>query len=57
VSNRKFGVAGGINASNSKQASKLNAFLLDIASGAEDTDCRRKSPIKLAKIFSALRGD
>jgi indole-3-glycerol phosphate synthase/phosphoribosylanthranilate isomerase len=54
---QKFGLAGGLNPSNIHAASLHNAFMLDIASGAEESDCRRKSPQKLAQIFAALRGE
>ena len=53
----KFGVAGGLSTSNIRQAAGLNAFVLDIASGAEENDCRRKSPERLSKIFALLRGE
>jgi len=53
----KFGVAGGLGPHNIAQAQALNAFVLDIASGAENGDCRRKSPERLSKIFNTLRGE
>ena len=43
-SHHKFGLAGGLGVHNIKQAALLNAFVLDIASGAEAGDCRQKSP-------------
>jgi indole-3-glycerol phosphate synthase/phosphoribosylanthranilate isomerase len=52
-----FGLAGGINKNNIKDAIKLNPFVIDIASGVEDSDCRNKSHEKLKEIFSILRGN
>ena len=54
---RKFGLAGGINSHNIRQASNYNPFLLDMASGAEDGDFRQKSSKKLQEIFATLRGE
>lgn len=52
----KFGLAGGIDAKNIGRAGSLNAFVLDIASGVEDADCRKKSSHKLKEVFNILRG-
>ncbi len=49
-------LAGGINESNALEASRVGAFGLDIASGAEENP-RQKSAEKLAKIFGKLRGN
>lgn len=52
----RFGLAGGINESNAHEASLLNPWLIDIASGAEEHDARKKSPERLRAIFRVLRG-
>lgn len=52
----KFGIAGGINAKNAYDASLKNPWLIDIASGSEDGDPRKKSPRQIKEIFAALRG-
>ena len=48
-------VAGGINVNNVQRLSELLPFAIDIASGAEDSDPRKKSLSKLNEIFSKLR--
>lgn len=48
-------VAGGINVNNVRCLSELLPFAIDIASGAEDSDPRKKSLSKLNEIFSKLR--
>lgn len=57
LGSQKFALAGGINSSNIKRASLSNAFVLDIASGVEEEDCRKKSPARLKEIFNILRGE
>ncbi len=51
----RFILAGGINSANVKAADELGVFALDIASGVEDADPRKKSHKKLNEIFSELR--
>lgn len=48
-------VAGGINPNNVRAAANLLPFALDIASGVEDADPRKKSPHKLEALFYELR--
>jgi len=48
-------IAGGINSENVRTAANLLPFALDIASGVEDADPRKKSPHKLEALFSQLR--
>lgn len=48
-------IAGGVNASNIEALSNLDVFGIDIASGVEDTDPRKKSLAKIIDIFKKLR--
>lgn len=52
----RFGLAGGVKAANAYEAAMLNPWLIDIASGAEGSDPRKKSPARVSEIFEALRG-
>ncbi|HXW60424.1 MAG TPA: bifunctional indole-3-glycerol-phosphate synthase TrpC/phosphoribosylanthranilate isomerase TrpF [Myxococcota bacterium] len=52
----RFGIAGGIGAHNAHDAARLNPYLIDIASGAEEVDPRKKSKSSLQEIFKVLRG-
>jgi phosphoribosylanthranilate isomerase len=48
-------IAGGINPKNVKKASDLLPFALDIASGVEEDDPRKKSYEKIRELFFQLR--
>jgi|SRR5579871_3888439 len=47
-------LAGGMNANNIRAASEFEPFALDIASGVEDNNPRKKSELKLEQLFTHL---
>lgn len=51
----RYVVAGGVTADNIVKLDALNPFAIDIASGVEDSDPRKKSAAKIAEIFTKLR--
>jgi indole-3-glycerol phosphate synthase/phosphoribosylanthranilate isomerase len=52
----RFALAGGINPKNVEKAAGFGASILDIASGVEDDNPRKKSKNKIQELFSNLRG-
>ncbi|MCA9508294.1 MAG: hypothetical protein KC505_07740, partial [Myxococcales bacterium] len=50
-----FALAGGINPDNVNRAESIFPLVIDVASGVEEKDPRKKSLQKIKKLFSNLR--
>lgn len=53
----QFALAGGINPSNVNRAESIVPYVIDIASGVEEGDPRKKSSQKLKELFYKLRNN